>query len=630
MYFDLTALDFDKIIDKLKEQAVSEAARDLLARLSPCADEVRCRALMEETTAARAVLDAAGSPPLALMDGLDESLTAAAQGSMLTPGQLSGVARFAATVRMLRRYLERCQQHSPAIASWRVELPALDELENTIDRCIREDRVTDEASSLLRTLRRKCEATSQTIREKLESILQSRKAYLADSYITQRNGRYVVPVQKKWQSTFGGTVVDVSAKGGTVFMEPSSVSSIRQELEALEMERDSEERRVLYELSDSVAAMEADIRRAGRAMTGLDALFAKAKLSAAMDARPVALDAGRETVIQNGRHPLLDAERCVPLNFSLSAEECGMAVTGPNTGGKTVCMKTVGLFCLMAQSGLHLPCGEKTVIGLADGVFCDIGDSQSIAQNLSTFSGHMTNVVRILTHASADSLVLLDELGGGTDPAEGSGIAIAVLEELLRRQSRFMVTTHDPQVKRWATQTPGIASARMAFDRETLRPLYRLEQGVAGESCALEIVRRLGLDKRLIDRAGQLVYGTPCVGTNASAAIPRSRLKRATPDREANRPGFVMGDSVVIEPQKIAGIVYKPADENGNVIVQVQGEKLCVRHQRLTLRVPASELYPPNYDFSIIFDTVANRKAAHSMSRKYDPEAIIIHSEGNG
>lgn len=621
---DLQTLDFDRMLARLQEEAVSQAARERLAGLEPSADETRCRALMDETTAARAVLDAVGAPPLALMDGLEESLVLAQQGSMLTPEQLCGVARFATTVRALRRYLERSATASPMIASWRCELPELAGLEEEIDRCVSEERVRDEASPLLRSLRRKAEAAAQAIREKLEQVLRSRKSYLADSYITQRNGRYVVPVQKKWQTAFGGAVVDASGKGGTLFMEPSAVIPLREEKEALEIEADAEERRVLYALSDAVAAREAEIRKAGRAMVELDMLFAKAKLSAALEARPVTLTPGRRIVIREGRHPLLEKSTCVPLNLVLDEEVCGVAITGPNTGGKTVCMKTVGLFCAMAQCGLHLPCGEGTEIGLADGVYCDIGDSQSIAQNLSTFSGHMTNVIRILAMASVDSLVLLDELGGGTDPMEGSGIAIAVLEELLRRRCRFLVTTHDPQVKRWAGETPGVASARMAFDRETLGPLYRLEQGVAGESCALEIVRRLGLPAHLTARAREVVYGEkpsackPC-------PPPRSRLVRTPAPKIPHIALFSMGDSVELLPNKLRGIVYRPADENGLCIVQVQGEKLPIRETRLRLLIPASELYPPNYDFSIIFDTVSNRKAAHQMERKFTPEARIVH-----
>ena len=282
--------------------------------------------------------------------------------------------------------------------------------------------------------------------------------------------------------------------------------------------------------------------------------------------------------------------------------DTGIAVTGPNTGGKTVCLKTVGLLTLMAQSGLHIPCGDGTVIGMMDHVLCDIGDSQSISQSLSTFSGHMTNVIRILQSCSRDSLVLLDELGSGTDPLEGSGLAAAILEELVRRGCFFLVTTHDPQIKQWAEQTQGVVSARMAFDRESLMPLYRLELGMSGESCAIEIARRLGMDEGLLARARQVAeYGLGVkdeTERHRPMRVPVSRLTRQEVNKEGSFERFA------------------------------QGKKMTVRHNRLKLLVPAAELYPPDYDFSIIFDTVANRKAAHTIARKYDADAVVVLQEG--
>jgi dsDNA-specific endonuclease/ATPase MutS2 len=321
----------------------------------------------------------------------------------------------------------------------------------------------------------------------------------------------------------------------------------------------------------------------------------------------------------------------VPLSLELSLPDQGIAVTGPNTGGKTVCLKTVGLLTLMAQCGLHIPCGEGTVIAMTDAVLCDIGDSQSISQNLSTFSGHMTNILRILRQCSRDSLVLLDELGSGTDPAEGSGLAAAILEELLRRGCFFLVTTHDPQIRQWAEQTEHVVPGRMAFDRVSLKPLYHLELGRVGESCAIEIARRLGMEEHLLSRARQVADhgpGAVPVPVSRPARVPSSRLQRLPRKTEGSFERFHMGDSVQLLPDKKNAIVYRPADDEGNVIIQLQGQKLKVRHNRLKLLVPASELYPPDYDFSIVFDTVANRKAAHDMARKFDPDAVIVLKEG--
>ena len=629
---DMITLGFDRIIEQLQNQAVSQAARSRLAETEPILHEGLCRARMEETTAALRVMENAGTPPISETDGTETGLIQAAQGGMLLPSQLCAVARFCATIQRLRRYLQNAQLWSAGISSWHTELPDLTNLQDEIERSVREDAVLDEASPALRNLRRQREYTEQAIREKLNQILFHHKKELADSYITQRNGIYVIPVQKKFQSTFPGHAVDTSAKGGTVFMEPSAVQSLRQDLEALLIDIDTEERRILWELSDRVAAEETPLTDAIRVMTDLDVLFARAKLSMEMKARPAELTAERRIRLVDARHPLLDPESCVPLNLDLSLPDSGIAVTGPNTGGKTVCLKTVGLLTLMAQSGLHIPCGEGTVIGLMDRVLCDIGDSQSISQNLSTFSGHMTNVIRILEECSRDSLVLLDELGSGTDPAEGSGLAAAILEELLRRGCFFLVTTHDPQIKQWAEQTEHVISARMAFDRESLMPLYRLELGKSGKSCAIEIARRLGMDEGLLNRARQVADQGPDTvpePVRKPMRIPAGRLQRLREKADGDFERFTMGDSVLLLPDKKNAIVYQPADDDGNVIIQFQGKKITVRHNRLKLLVPAAQLYPPDYDFSIIFDTVANRKAAHTMDRKFDRDAVIIHKEGN-
>lgn len=628
---DMISLGFDQIIEQLKAHAVSFVAREKLAGTEPLRSEGLCRARMEETTAARRVIEGAGTPPLAETEIPERAVMESAKGAMLLPEQLSSVARFCTTVRRLSHYLRSAASLSAGIASWASELPDLTFLQEEIECSVREDAVLDEASSTLRDLRRRKENAEQQIREKLNQILLHHKKELADAYITQRGGAFVLPVQKKFQSAFPGRAVDVSSKGNTVFMEPNAIRSLREDLDEIAVGIEEEERRILWELSGRVAEEEIPIRDAIRVMTDLDVLFSRAKLSLTMDARPAEITAERHIVLKEACHPLLDRDVCVPLDLELSLPDAGIAVTGPNTGGKTVCLKTVGLLTLMAQSGLHIPCGEGTVIGMMDRVLCDIGDSQSISQNLSTFSGHMTNVIRILSECSRDSLVLLDELGSGTDPAEGSGLAAAILEELLRRKCFFLVTTHDPQIKQWASRTDDVVSARMGFDRGTLKPLYRLELGKSGESCAIEIARRLGMDPGLLSRARQVADCGPSSVPDQHGhpmRIPASRLQRLPAKQEGAFEHFCTGDSVLLLPEKKNAIVYRPADDEGNVVIHLQGRKLTVRHTRLKLLVPAAELYPDGYDFSVIFDSVENRKAAHTMSRKFDPDAVIVHSEG--
>jgi DNA mismatch repair ATPase MutS len=330
----------------------------------------------------------------------------------------------------------------------------------------------------------------------------------------------------------------------------------------------------------------------------------------------------------------------VPLNFEFQPGINGVIITGPNTGGKTVALKTVGLFTMMAQSGLHIPC-EEADICLTNAILCDIGDGQSITENLSTFSSHISNIIEILEVADYESLVLLDELGSGTDPQEGMGIAIAILEELKEKQCLFVATTHYPEIKEFAATTPGIMNARMAFDRESMSPLYQLEIGEAGESCALYIATRLGLPEKLIKRAKQAVGQSlqapyhsiltreilkdeknETVSTNVfipKQPVKLSRIEKLKEVKIKEVPTrairFEIGDSVIVYPQKKIGLVFEKTNMKGDIGVQIAGKKEYVNFKRLQLKASAKDMYPEDYDFSIVFDTVANRKARHKMDK---------------
>jgi len=331
----------------------------------------------------------------------------------------------------------------------------------------------------------------------------------------------------------------------------------------------------------------------------------------------------------SARHPLLCSgeNEPVPLDFALGGGTRGIIVTGPNTGGKTVAIKTVGLFSLMVQSGLHVSADERSSVCIFDSVWCDIGDGQSISQNLSTFSSHMTNIIDVLEKTTELSLILFDELGSGTDPAEGMGIATAILEELLAKGCLFTVTTHYPEIKDFAARTQGVINARMAFDKESLMPMYKLEIGEAGESCALHIAERLGMPAHLLKRAREVTYSEGNITVRNETAQNESTIFTVTPldiSSEPEKPApiprsqrFTIGDSVTVYPKKDIGIVYERANNKGEIGVQIKGEKHLINHKRIKLKVPAAELYPEDYDFSIIFDTVENRKARHLMNRKH-------------
>ena len=600
-------LEFDKIRELLKEGASTERARERIDALAPILDQERAEAAIEETTEARKVLDSLGTPPAGSTQEVREIAQEAELGSLLGAQQLDQIRQFAVLCMRLSRYLGKCRDIAPGIAGYGAGIQDLSPLQEEIERCIRGGRVDDYASRTLHTVRRHMEQLQDQIRLKLENMLRSLRSIFSESFVSNRNGHYTLPVKKEHKNKVPGTVIDASSTGATVFIEPSAISRLREEL---------------------------------------DFIFAKGKLSVSMKASRPKLNTERRIRLVNGRHPLLPIQNSVPLNIEFGGPIKGVIITGPNTGGKTVAMKTVGLLSVMAQCGLHVPC-EEADLAMNAGFFCDIGDGQSISENLSTFSAHMKNVIRILEQTEEESLVLLDELGSGTDPAEGMGLAVAVLEELRGRGCLFMVTTHYPEVKEYGERTEGVINARMAFDRESLRPLYRLELGESGESCAFYIAKRLGMPQRILNRAEKAAYGTVAGKTSKrppektdpkpqqKAAASRIRPKRTEPDTGEKRrqrrtqigKKFALGDSVMVYPQKKLGIVFAPANDKGEVGVQIQKRKIFVSHRRLRLHVSAEKMYPPDYDFSILFDTVENRKARHAMERKHVPGLEIRHEE---
>ena len=624
----IKTLEFGVILNMLADHAVSERAKNKSLALKPFLNESQCLQKMIDTTEARKILESIGAPPLSVMKEIDKIFDLAVKEALLFPEQLTSVASFINSCRRMKIYLKKAESLNVSLAGIGESFHLLDELYYEIDRSIRNDAVEDNASPALRDLRRKIENCKSSIKEKLESLLRNRKEYFADDYVVTRNGRFVLPVKKEYKNQIDGSVIDVSGKGGTYFIEPSSVRKLQDEITLLQIAEENEVRRILYALTALVDANITELKLNAECMETLDHAFAKAKLSVEMNAVPVTVTTERRIKIIGGRHPLLKQSTCVPLDFELGGDIRGVVITGPNTGGKTVALKTVGLLSLMAQSGLHIPADAGTVLCMNGGILCDVGDGQSITENLSTFSSHITNITDILKAVNDESLVLLDELGAGTDPAEGMGLAIAILTELKNKNCLFLTTTHYPEVKDFAKTADNLINARMEFDRESLKPLFKLKLGEAGESCALYIAERLGFPKKLLLIAEKTVYGssereyeTEAADTvSAENRVKKADIKSSSPTRSEK---FNIGDSVTVYPQKTIGIIYKKSDEKGELGVQIKDKKQFINHKRLKLLVPADKLYPDDYDFSIIFDSVAHRKAKHDMERKHDPNLVI-------
>lgn len=641
----MRTLEFNKLLEMAAEYAVTEHAKQKLLDLKPYMNQSEVIGRLKDTTEARKILDHIGTPPLPAMKDIRMLLELAHRGAMLIPEQLSSISLFINGCRRMKGFLTRAESLGVDIAGYGGSIHELSSLYKEIENSIRSNAVDDNASKELKSIRRSMEQIRSEMKAKLENLLRTKKEWFTDGYVSTRNGHFVLPVKKEYKNMLGGTVLDVSSSGSTYFMEPTVVSKLKDELSLLEIAESNEERRILYALSSMVVEEAHPITLNMEAIETLDFIFAKAKLSLDMKAVPATINVKRTIRIENGRHPLIKPGECVPLNFSLGDQVSGIIITGPNTGGKTVALKTVGLFQLMAQSGLHVPCDQADLC-MNNIVLCDIGDGQSITENLSTFSSHITNIINIMNHIDKDSLVLLDELGSGTDPAEGMGIAIAILEELVSRKCLFVATTHYPEVKEYADHTPGLLNARMAFDRESLKPLYSLEIGEAGESCALYIAKRLGLPKHMLERAYQEAYyreGSTRIVVpdqdfikdaveNQQSSVPLPKIapvEKTSPQKAVNSRSqrFNVGDCVLVHPQKKIGIVYKKANEKGEVGVQIQKNKQLINHKRLQLKVAATEMYPEDYDFSIIFDTVANRKLRKKMEKDHQPDKELIYEK---
>ena len=375
-----------------------------------------------------------------------------------------------------------------------------------------------------------------------------------------------------------------------------------------------------------------------RMIEKLDFIFSKGKLSLEYGGTEPTIHTQRYIRLEDGRHPLMSPSECVPLQFEIGKNFDGVVITGPNTGGKTVAIKTVALNCMMAQCGLHVAC-KKAEICINSNFLCDIGDGQNLSENLSTFSAHIVNVLEILKYADKDSLIIMDELGSGTDPTEGMGIAIAILEQLQKSGVLFLVTTHYPEVNLYAAEQSRIANAKMTFDKESLKPLYQLVIGEAGESCAFYIAGKMGMPESMLKTAMKAAYNKAELSESLKQVVSKNHLeKRKTPGiqkakkHQNTRLGqeFQLGDSVLVYPDKKIGIICQTANEKGVLRVQMANKKIWINHKRVKLHVAAEKLYPADYDFSIIFDSVKNRKLRHQIDRgKMIEEHIIMQDEIN-
>ena len=505
----LTTLEYNKIIDLLTEKADSEPGKKLCRDLVPSTDLSAIRTAQRETKDALARLFRIGGTSFGSNRDLGFSIRSLEIGSSLSMSELLKLASFLDNVSRIKTYGKKEREDLPndSLDAYFEGLTPMTQLANEINRCIlSEEEMADDASPRLKSIRRSKLSTNEKIHSQLTSMVNGAyRTFLQDAVITMRDNRYCIPVKAEYKSQVSGMVHDQSSTGSTFFIEPAAVVNLNNQLKELDLQEQEEIEVILGDLSSQAAVHTSELAADQKIMTTLDFIFAKAKLAMEQNATEPIFNTEHYIQIRKGRHPLLDKKKAVPIDVRLGKDFDLLVITGPNTGGKTVSLKTVGLFTLMGQAGLHIPALDRSELSIFSEVYADIGDEQSIEQSLSTFSSHMTRVVHILQHADADSLCLFDELGAGTDPTEGAALAIAILNYLHDRGIRTMATTHYSELKIYALSTNFVENACCEFDVETLRPTYRLLIGIPGKSNAFAISSKLGLSDEIIHAAKEQI-----------------------------------------------------------------------------------------------------------------------------
>lgn len=675
--FSLSTLEYESIKQDLLGYAVSYAGRKRIEELSPMAEKRAIERAIAETAEALALYGKGASVPLPSLEGIELVVSLLGTGYLFTEQDLMAVQTFLHSCGQLKKYMASKGELAWRIGVYATDLQDLPALQQEILRCIRFGVITDEASRELEKTRKKIGIVKERIQKRIQSVMARHASILQENIVSVRGGRYVIPVKKDHYKQVNGRMLDQSTSGQTVFIEPQEVAALQGELELLQGEEAREEAKILGYLAGLVEREAADLVRNIEITGTYDFIFAKAKYAAAIGGAPVMISETGETVIRGAKHPKL-LQTMVPLDMAIGEDYRALIITGPNTGGKTVVLKTFGLLTLMVQSGLLVPVAPDSRFAVYQGIRAVIGDGQDLEQSLSTFSAQIGALVQILREAGPSTLVLIDELAAGTDPGEGIALSIAILEEFARKGATVMVTTHFNELKTFASRAEGFENARMEFDAETLRPLYRLTIGQSGRSYAIEIARKLGMSGGVIERSQHIVSrqqsaeGAGSGGLRWDEIVP---MKVApSPAKSASRGGrtldrcggkgggateetgqkgvadggkeidgasgeagmeaggadlprsrrFEVGDAVLVTSVGKIGIVVEPSDRWGMVLVQVQKRKIKVNHKRLKPYLKGESLYPEDYDLDIVFDSKENRKKRKLMGKRHVEGLVIV------
>ncbi|TFJ74434.1 endonuclease MutS2 [Carnobacterium maltaromaticum] len=608
-------IQFNQVKEQIERHCVSSLGKKRFKKLQLNAKPVVITTRYNETEEARALLDAKLTMPFMGLSRIDVFMEQLEKGLLLEASSLIDVADFLRSGRMIRRFMEKHESLAQTLAMYARSITEFTEIEDEIYFSIKNGQVADEASKELRRIRRLIAEKESKIEERLSKFLKNKEnqKQIQEFFVSKKNERFTIPIKAAYKNQVAGTIIETSSKGTTVFIEPTAVTKLNDELAMLKVEESTEIYQILATLSGLILENLVPIQLNLETIAEYDMIFARGKYSRLIQGVTPKLNQRGYIHLVNAVHPLIEAN-AVPLNFTVGEDYRGLIITGPNAGGKTVVLKTVGLLALMTLLGIQLPADEGTEMGLFEGIFVDIGDSQSLENALSTFSSHIQNIADIMQVAPRNSLVLFDEIGSGTEPNEGAALAIAILEEFYQRGNIVVATTHYGEIKRYSEIHPDFINAAMAFDQATLTPLYQLLMGESGESNALWIAKKMNLKEHVIQQAQRYMEDKDYSLTKAS--IPKNKTMIDSQTERAESVSLLKkGDRVLLLDYNENGLVFEDNPLRETVTVFYRNDYHEVVPKRLKLEVLATDLYPPDYDLSALFTSYAERKLDHDINR---------------
>ncbi|OUB19410.1 mannonate oxidoreductase [Bacillus thuringiensis serovar yunnanensis] len=607
-------LQYNELKDIVKSYCVSGLGKELLNKLEPSTSIKVVRNRLNETTEARAILDAEGHVPFFGISNIASTIQKLEKGMILDPEELVSVSDFLRGCRKIKKFMLDKEFFAPVLASYANSMTEFKSIEEEINFSIKGNSIDAAASKELKRIRNNIDSVDGKIKERLTKFLNSsaNKKFIQEFFISKKDDRYTIPIKSSYKNQVAGSIIEASAKGSTVFIEPHTVTKLNAELAGLKAEEAVEEYQILATLSGMVLENIYSIKINMELISQYDMVFAKAKFSKSIDGIEPKLNDHGYIHLVNCKHPLLTGQ-VVPLHFKIGQDYRSLIITGPNAGGKTIVLKTIGLLTLATMSGLHIAGDKGTEIAIFENVFVDIGDNQSIENALSTFSSHMKNLSEIMRMSNNNTLLLFDEIGSGTEPNEGAALAISILEELYFAGCITVASTHYGEIKRFSEMHDDFMNAAMQFNSETLEPLYKLVIGKSGESNALWIANKMSVKEHVLKRAKEYMGNKEY----ALEKVNESKIRKPKFVQEKREPHYEykIGDRVNLLDHDDFGIVYKEKDNFYNVVVYYNGEFVEVNVKRITLEVAAKELYPEGYDLNTLFVDYKERKMQHDIER---------------